>query len=55
MSVNLDGGPVLARWPAAGSVFADGKIIAGNDPRAFFSNPQQQRTRADLGDILHHH
>ena len=46
----------FARQVADRVIFmADGEIIEENDPHTFFSNPQHQRTRAFLGEILAHH
>jgi polar amino acid transport system ATP-binding protein len=46
----------FARQVADRVIFmAEGEIIEENDPHTFFSNPQHQRTRAFLGEILAHH
>ena len=46
----------FARQVADHVIFmADGEIIEENEPKSFFSNPQHQRTRAFLGEILAHH
>jgi polar amino acid transport system ATP-binding protein len=45
----------FARQVADRVIFmADGEIIEENEPKSFFSNPQHQRTRAFLGEILAH-
>jgi general L-amino acid transport system ATP-binding protein len=31
-----------------------GKIVEENDPKSFFENPQQERSRLFLNQILHH-
>ncbi|WP_282186089.1 amino acid ABC transporter ATP-binding protein [Ochrobactrum sp. Marseille-Q0166] len=46
----------FARQVADRVIFmADGAIIEEGEPNAFFSNPQHERTRAFLGEILAHH
>jgi polar amino acid transport system ATP-binding protein len=46
----------FARQVADRVIFmADGEIVEENDPQSFFSSPKHQRTRAFLGEILHHH
>ena len=45
----------FARQVADRVVFmADGEIVEEADPESFFDNPQQERTRAFLGQILGH-
>jgi polar amino acid transport system ATP-binding protein len=45
----------FARQVADRVIFmADGEIVEENEPQSFFSNPQHQRTRAFLGEILAH-
>ncbi|HVY57312.1 MAG TPA: amino acid ABC transporter ATP-binding protein [Xanthobacteraceae bacterium] len=44
----------FARQVANRMVFMDaGQIVEINEPEAFFTNPQHERTRAFLGQILH--
>ena len=46
----------FARQVADRVIFmSDGAIVEENTPSAFFSNPQHERTRAFLGEILAHH
>ena len=46
----------FARQVADRVIFmSDGEIIEENDPESFFRNPQHERTRAFLGEILAHH
>ncbi|HWL55208.1 MAG TPA: amino acid ABC transporter ATP-binding protein [Paracoccus sp. (in: a-proteobacteria)] len=46
----------FARQVADRVIFmADGEIVEENDPDTFFRNPQHERSRAFLGEILAHH
>jgi general L-amino acid transport system ATP-binding protein len=45
----------FARTVADRVIFMDGgEIIEQNEPEPFFSNPQHERTKEFLGQILHH-
>jgi general L-amino acid transport system ATP-binding protein len=45
----------FAREVANRVIFMDkGKIVEENDPKSFFENPQQERSRLFLNQILHH-
>lgn len=44
----------FARQVADRVIFMDaGQIVEANEPRAFFENPQHERTRTFLGQIIH--
>ena len=46
----------FARQVADRVIFmASGEVIEEAQPDEFFSNPRQDRTKAFLGEILHHH
>ncbi|MBX3502575.1 MAG: amino acid ABC transporter ATP-binding protein [Alphaproteobacteria bacterium] len=46
----------FARAVADRVIFMDrGEIVEQNEPETFFSNPQNERTKTFLGQILHHH
>ena len=45
----------FARTVANRVIFMDrGEIIEQNEPNAFFNNPQSERTKLFLSQILHH-
>jgi general L-amino acid transport system ATP-binding protein len=45
----------FAREVADRVIFMDkGKIVEENDPKSFFENPQQERTKLFLNQILQH-
>jgi len=45
----------FARTVANRVIFMDrGEIIEQNDPERFFNNPQSERTKLFLSQILHH-
>ena len=42
-----------ARSPTASSSWTQGQIVEANEPEAFFDNPQHERTKLFLSQILH--